>query len=101
MQKYKTKFFFVDGSVFSRRIHSSLYNHITVVMVTVLAPGAVDRGLEPRSCQTKDNKIGMCCFSAKYAHSGERATTGWLGIRIMCQSGATCLSADCSSELAL
>jgi len=27
---------------------------------------------------------------------------GWLGIRIMCHSGATCLSADCCfSELAL
>jgi hypothetical protein len=28
--------------------------------------------------------------------------TGWLGIRIMCLSGATCLLADCCfSELAL
>jgi hypothetical protein len=26
---------------------------------------------------------------------GERAKNGWLGIRIMCQSGATCLSMDC------
>ena len=25
----------------------------------------------------------------------ERAKTGLLGIQIMCQSGATCLSADC------
>jgi hypothetical protein len=32
----------------------------------------------------------------------ERAKTGWLGIRIMCPSGATCLSADCCfSEPAL
>ena len=31
---------------------------------------------------------------------GERTKTGWLGIRIMCPSGATCLSADCCfSEL--
>ena len=38
------------------------------VMVSVLASGArVDRGFEPRSCQTKDYKIGMCCFSAKHA----------------------------------
>jgi hypothetical protein len=28
-------------------------------------------------------------------HWGERAKTGWLGIRIMCPSGATCLFADC------
>jgi hypothetical protein len=35
-------------------------------------------------------------------HLGERAKTGWLRIRIMCQSGATCLSMDCCfSELAL
>ena len=35
-------------------------------------------------------------------HSGERGKIGWLGIRIMCPSGATCLSADnFFSELAL
>jgi hypothetical protein len=33
----------------------------------VLASSAVDRGLELRSCQTKDYKIGMCCFSTKQA----------------------------------
>ena len=27
----------------------------------------VDRGFEPRSGQTKDYEIGMCCFSAKHA----------------------------------
>ena len=27
----------------------------------------VDRGFEPRLGQTKDYKIGMCCFSAKHA----------------------------------
>ena len=32
----------------------------------MFAAKAVDRGFEPRSCQTKDHKIGMCCFSAKY-----------------------------------
>jgi hypothetical protein len=36
-------------------------------MVSVLASGAVDRGFEPRSNQTKDYKIGICCFSAKHA----------------------------------
>ena len=67
-------------------------------MVSVLASSTVDRGFEPQSGQTKDYKIGICCF-VKHA---ERANTGWLGIRIMCQSGAKCLSADCCfSELAL
>jgi hypothetical protein len=36
-------------------------------MVSVLDSGAVDREFEPRSGQTKDYKIGICCFSAKHA----------------------------------
>jgi hypothetical protein len=36
-------------------------------MVSVLGSSAVDRGFEPRSGQTNDYKIGMCCFSAKHA----------------------------------
>ena len=35
-------------------------------MVSVLASSAVDPGFEPRSGQTKDYKIGICCFSAKH-----------------------------------
>ena len=67
----------------------------------VITSSAVDCGFEPGSDQTKDYKIGICCFSAKQ-HWGERAKTSWLGIRIMCQSGATCLFRDCCfSELAL
>jgi hypothetical protein len=37
------------------------------VMVSVLASSAVDREFEPRSGQTKENKIGICCFSATHA----------------------------------
>jgi hypothetical protein len=33
----------------------------------VLTSSAVDRGFEPWSGQTKDDKIGICCFSAKHA----------------------------------
>ena len=33
----------------------------------VLASSALDRGFENQSSQTKDYKIGICCFSAKYA----------------------------------
>ena len=36
-------------------------------MVSVLASSVVDRGFDPRSGQTKDYKIGICCFSAKHA----------------------------------
>jgi hypothetical protein len=36
-------------------------------MVSVLASSVVDRGFEPRSGQTKEYEIGICCFSAKHA----------------------------------
>ena len=36
-------------------------------MVGIIAFRAVDCGLEPRSGQTKDYKIGICCFSIKHA----------------------------------
>ena len=36
-------------------------------MVSVLASSALDRMFEPRSGQTKDYEIGICCFSAKHA----------------------------------
>ena len=35
-------------------------------MVRVLASNVVGRGFEHRSGQSKDYKIGMCCFSAKH-----------------------------------
>jgi len=72
------------------------------VMLSVLASSAVDRGFKSWSDQTKDYEIGICCFSAKLEHKGERAKIPWFGIRIMCSSEVTCLSADCCfSELAL
>ena len=41
-------------------------NRIGDVMANVLASSAVDRGFEPQSDQTKNYKIGICCFSAKH-----------------------------------
>jgi hypothetical protein len=32
-------------------------------MVSLITSSAVDRGFEHRSGQTKDYKIGICCFS--------------------------------------
>ena len=46
-------------------------------MVSVLASSAVDRGFDPRSGQTKDFKIGICCFSAKHA-ALRRKSKDWL-----------------------
>ena len=47
------------------------------VMASVLASGVVDRGFERRACQTKDCKIGICCFSAKHA-ALMRKSKDWL-----------------------
>ena len=46
-------------------------------MVSVLASSTVDRGFEPRSGQTKDYKIGICCFSSKHA-ALTRKSNDWL-----------------------
>jgi hypothetical protein len=47
-------------------------NRIGRVMVNV-----VDRGFEPRSGQTKEYKIGICCFSAQHA-AFRRKSKDWL-----------------------
>jgi hypothetical protein len=46
-------------------------------MVSMLVSSAVDCGFEPRSGQTKDYKIGICCFSAKHA-ALTRKSKDWL-----------------------
>ena len=80
----------------------SSHKNIGGVTVSVHASSMAYCGLEPKSDQTKDYYIGICCFSAKHAPLRKRAKTGWLLIRIMCPSGTTCLSADCCfSKLSL
>ena len=71
-------------------------------MVGVLASSEVDRGFESRLGQTKDYKIGISFFSAKYA-ALRRKSKDWLARnRDNVSSGVTCLSADCRfSELGL
>jgi hypothetical protein len=66
---------FTTNVVLRQIIHS--YNRIGGVMVSVLTSSAVDRGFEPRSGQTKDYEIGMCCFSAKHAVL-RRKSKDWL-----------------------
>jgi hypothetical protein len=53
------------------------YNRIGGVMVSVFASSLVDRGFEPRLGQTKDYKIGICCFFAKHA-ALRRKRKDWL-----------------------
>jgi hypothetical protein len=52
-------------------------NLIDCVMVRVLSSSAVDCGLESPSGQNKVFKIGICCFSAKYALI-RRKSKDWL-----------------------
>ena len=77
-------------------------NRIDGVVVGVLAPIAVDRGLESQSGQTKDYKIGICCFSAKHAALRSKSKEWLAWNQNMCPNGATGLPADCCfSELTL
>ena len=46
-------------------------------MVIVLTSSAIDCGFEPRSGQTKDCEIGICCFSAKHT-ALRRKSKDWL-----------------------
>ena len=52
-------------------------NHIGGVMVSVVVSSVGGRGFEPRSGQTKDYTIGICCFSAKHT-ALRRKSKDWL-----------------------
>ena len=81
----KMKLHFIDmefsyrGAFYGRFLwfFYSIWNLIGGVMVSVIAAIVVDRGFEPRSAQTKDYEIGMCCFSAKHA-AIRRKNKDWL-----------------------
>jgi hypothetical protein len=62
----------------------------------------LNRGIEPRPGQTKDYKIGICCFSTKHAPL-RRKSKDWLALnQNNVSEWRTCLPADCYfSELAL
>ena len=62
-----------------RVLASSAVDHgfIGDVMVRVLASSAVDREFDPRSGQTEDYEIGICCFSTKHAGL-RRKSKDWL-----------------------
>ena len=63
-------------------------NCIGCVMASMLAWSVVNPAFEPRSCQTKNNKIGICCFSVEHTAIRRKSKSGWLRIRI-CLNGAT------------
>jgi uncharacterized protein YaeQ len=69
-------------------------------MISVLASSAVDRWLDPRSGQTKDYEIGICCFSAKHV-SLRRKSKDWLTRNQDNVSEWGNMSICCFSEIAL
>ena len=69
-------------------------NRIGGVMVSVLASNAVDRG-PGRSNLYNTITLVFVASPLSTQHAGERTNPEWPGIRIMCLSGATCLSAGC------
>ena len=79
---------------------SYFFNSIDGVMVSGIAANAVDRGIAPRSGQTKDFKIRL--VFANHAVLAKRTKIGWRGIRIMCPNQMTYLPVEsCFSTLAL
>ena len=51
----------------SRSVKTNNMQHIGGVMVSMLASSVVDHGYKPQTGQTKDCRIGNCCFSANHA----------------------------------
>ena len=64
-------------TIFEEIDHTDVVNRIGSVIVSVLASSAVDRGFEPRSGQTKDYEIGICCFSAKHTALRRKSKDWW------------------------
>ena len=60
-----------------KNIWFSKLHPIGGIIVSVLVSRVADREFEPRSSQTKNYRIGMCCFSAKHA-ALRRKNKDWL-----------------------
>ena len=74
--------------------------HIVGVMVCMLTSNARDRGFESWSGQTKDYKIGICCFSTKHTEL-RRKSKDWLAWNQNNVSEWNNMYTYCFSELAL
>jgi hypothetical protein len=64
LQRHKITLFAILNVILTFLQH---FNRICCVMVSVLASISIDCGFKPRSGQTKDCEISICCFSAKHA----------------------------------
>jgi hypothetical protein len=64
-------------AIFDLSLFPFILNRIGGIMVSASSSCAVYRGFESRSGQTKDYKMGMCCFSDKHA-ALRRKSKDWL-----------------------
>jgi hypothetical protein len=58
---------FLNNIIIKTKVNLPQAQFIVGVMDRALTSSVVDRGFEPRSDQTKDCKIGVCCLSDKHA----------------------------------
>ena len=68
---------FFKNPWYNRIVVRAWWYSIGSVMVSVVASSAVDRGCVPRSGQTKNYKIGICCTYTKHA-ALRRKSKDWL-----------------------
>ena len=85
--------FFVIPSVYIYIITNILHDSLLDRIGGVIASSTVDCW-SPDQVKSKTIKLVFVASPLSMQPRGERAKTAWLRIRIMCQSGATCLSAD-------
>ena len=64
-------------------------------MVSVLATSAEGRGFDTRPVQTKDIKIGICCFSTKHAALRSKSKDWSVQSQNVCLGKLACLPAHC------
>ena len=70
----------VADTVILVKLHSPLKEHVADVVISMLLLGVVhvDRRFTHRLGQTKNYKIGICCFSAKHTALRRRGNNDWL-----------------------
>jgi hypothetical protein len=75
---WNTKMYYICVLIISFKTQPHQWCNVSVAVVS----SAPNRGIEPRSGQTKDYNIGMCCFSAKHA-SLRRKNKDWLARNLL------------------
>jgi len=65
-------------------------NRISDIMANMLASSSVDLDSSPGLVKSYTLKLVFVASPLSMQYYGVRTKTGWLGIRIMCPSGATC-----------